>query len=49
MAVTEQQAVQNDKNVLYHELRHLCSLCNCPSYVSINELKLMIAILKGEK
>lgn len=46
--MTEQDAIQREKNELYHKMRHLASLCTCPSYVTIAELKYIISILKGE-
>lgn len=47
--LTEKDAIQKERDQIYHELRHLCSLCTCPSYISITELKYMLAVLKGEK
>ncbi len=47
--LTEKDAVQKEKDVMYKEIRHLCSLCTCPSYVTITELKYILSILKGEK
>lgn len=47
--LTEKDAVQKEKDDLYHELRHLCSLCTCPSFVTITELNYILSILKGEK
>lgn len=42
-------AVQKEKDELYKEIRHTCSLCTCPSYISVTELKYILSVLKGEK
>jgi len=47
--MTEKDAVQLEKDSHYKEIRHLCSLCTCPSYVTITELKYILSVLKGEK
>lgn len=47
--LTEKDAVQKEKDVYYAQIRHLCSLCTCPSYISIEDLKYIIYVLKGEK
>lgn len=47
--MTEQDAIQREKNELYRQLRHTASLCTCPSYITITELKYILSILKGEK
>ncbi len=47
--MTEQDAIQREKNEIYREIRHLCSLCTCPSYVTMVELKYILSVLKGEK
>lgn len=45
---TEQSIEQQLCNSLYHEIRHLCSLCKCPSFVSQEQLEMIVKILKGE-
>lgn len=45
----EKDAAQKEKDSMYKEVRHLCSLCTCPSYVTITELKYILSVLKGEK
>lgn len=49
MLMTEKDAVQKEKDSLYKEIRHVASLCTCPSYITITELKFILDILKGEK
>ncbi len=45
--LTEKDAVQREKDALMKEIRHLCSLCTCPSYIGIQDLKAILNILKG--
>lgn len=47
--LTEKDALQKEKNELYRQLRHVASLCTCPSYITITELKFILSVLKGEK
>lgn len=47
--LTVKDVVQKEKNLLYKEIRHVASLCTCPSYITITELKFILDILKGEK
>lgn len=47
--LTEKDAIQKEKDAAYKEIRHLCSLCTCPSYITITELKYILSVLKGEK
>lgn len=47
--LNEKDAVQKEKDKLYSEIRHMTSLCTCPSYISVKELKEFINVLKGEK
>ena len=49
MLMTEQDAIQREKNELYRQLRHVANLCTCPSYITITELKYILSVLKGEK
>jgi hypothetical protein len=47
--LNEKDAVQKEKDSYYSEIRHLASLCTCPSYITITELKFILSVLKGEK
>ena len=42
-------ALQLEKNALLAQIRHLANLHTCPSYISVQELKDFIVVLKGEK
>lgn len=42
-------AVQLEKDQLLAQIRHLANFCTCPSYISVQELKDFIVVLKGEK
>jgi len=47
--LTEKDAVQKEKDALMKQIRHMTSLCTCPSYVSVQELVEFIAVMKGEQ
>lgn len=47
--LTAKDAVQKEKDALYYEIRHMTSLCTCPSYISVEQLKAFVSLLKGEK
>lgn len=39
---------QKEKNDKLKEIRHLANFCSCPQYISIEELEMIVKILKGE-
>lgn len=43
---TPEQQAKNDK---LREIRHLANFCSCPQYISIEELEMIVKILKGEQ
>jgi len=45
----EKDEAQKAKDAAYREIRHLCSLCTCPSYITIVELNYILSVLRGDK